>query len=119
MRKKNAPKPWTCTQCKKPIASGDGYIVVMDPVSKGYPQTDPKPGDPRANVEFDVLHHNCDPYPNASPYGIDVEHASSLELWCHKVHHLAGKTWMGRFELQLMLELWFSNRGEDIHTQKE
>jgi hypothetical protein len=31
-------KPWTCDVCKKPIASGDGYVLVMDAKTRNYPR---------------------------------------------------------------------------------
>jgi ribosomal protein L37AE/L43A len=30
-------KPWTCDKCKQPIASGGGYVLVMDTKTHGYP----------------------------------------------------------------------------------
>lgn len=127
-------KPWMCTHCKKPIAAGDGYILVMDPGSKGYPNPQPTKSDPptdhgmtfqsfadlkprRPDVEYDVLHHECDPNPDTNPYWFAVERADTLEAWCGWVHHLGEKTWMGTWDMRRMIAFWFSNRGEDIYKQ--
>lgn len=34
----SSPKPWTCSKCEKPIATGEGSIDVMDAETHGYPR---------------------------------------------------------------------------------
>lgn len=71
---------------------------------------------PKPQIEFAAYHHACDPDPNKDPYWFDIERAPTLKSWCGWVHHLCGKTWMGKQDVERMLTFWFKNRGVDMHT---
>ncbi len=68
-------------------------------------------------IAFDVIHRACDPNPGSSEYWFAVERAKTLGAWCRWVHHLSSKCWMGTRDIARMLEFWFKNRGEDLHSQ--
>ena len=130
-------KAWTCGVCKESIASGEGWVLVMDAVTKSYPRQAapdelPRPegeglqrftmADLLAAVEppaiaFAALHHACDPDPDTDPYWISVERAESLAAWVGWTHHLCEKRWMGKHDIENMLAYWFENRGESVHAQ--
>ena len=128
-------RPWICSQCKRPIAKDEGYVLVMDAESFGWPQEptpDELPGTedenglrhinvfaeiPPNKIAFDALHRACDPHPNTSPYVLEPERFETLEAWTAVVHHMCDKRWMGKYDIRKMLAFWFENRGENIHRQ--
>lgn len=68
-------------------------------------------------IAFDAIHQACDPNPDSDEYWFAVERAKTLEAWCHWVHHLSSKCWMGTSDIARMIKFWFKNRGEDLHSQ--
>lgn len=124
-------KEWTCERCGKAIAN-DGHVVLTDAKLGGYPRPyeDINENDaddtglisyadiPLAleNLAVRVIHRKCDPRPNEDAYNIPVARARTLEEWCHWVHHLVPKTWANVLDVQHLLDLWFTNRGDSIHA---
>jgi hypothetical protein len=121
--------PWTCEFCYKPIAPGDGAIELRGRdehgTIHGYP-TDPTSDDGifassplqiiawlRGRVAMTVTHYECDPNRGASSFRIGIESALTLEQWCAWALHLHQKSWMGKRDSFLFMELWFTNRKID------
>jgi hypothetical protein len=67
----------------------------------------------RGRVAMTVTHYECDPNRGASSYRIGIESALTLEQWCAWALHLHQKSWMGKRDSFLFMELWFTNRKID------
>jgi hypothetical protein len=121
--------PWICEFCHKPIAPGDGAVELRardeNGSVHGYP-TDPTPDSGifdsspsrtiawlRGRVAMTVTHYECDPNKSERSYRIGIEGALTLEQWCAWALYLHQKSWMGKRDLFLFAELWFTNRRID------
>ena len=137
-------KPWTCDICGKPITGDgvievtdretgcypqrgtstamkltedalaarrmDGRTTVAPFGLVAFNEMAPTPN----SIAFHAYHGTCDPHPQAISYWFGVERAATLEAWCGWVDHLCKKSWMNTPDIELMIEFWFRNRGDDV-----
>jgi hypothetical protein len=125
---------WTCDACGTTIASGDGWIVVVDADDGGparhVDERNRKPWPDVATASdlcrnmaehtahaavCHAYHRACDPRPNGGEYWIHVERAATLEAWARWVYQLGEKNWMDKHDICQALAFWFENRGATIH----
>lgn len=126
---KKSKNRWTCDVCQKPIAPGDGTIVISDPGFSGIPrhpsvryhdEDGPKTvsvseaagaslAQLAAAARVVVAHFDCD---KTDGYVIEVSRAESHRDWLCWLIHLSGKPWLDRRDLRKIARVYFTNRGE-------
>lgn len=81
---------WACSKCRKPIADGDGHIIVS--LTDIYAHQDPYGS--FGEAEWTALHSRCDPYPEWTDYRIPIERIRTQAHALHWTAHLLEKKWI-------------------------
>jgi hypothetical protein len=129
---------WVCDKCGRSIHDGEGAVeIVNNNPDLGATGDMPMEATPDfegvrddlgfidmgatvearinhpVNIRFQAFHYKCAPK-DSQPYSIDVIKAATLEQWVGWVRHVSDKTWIGKTDINNMLDYWWENRGDRV-----